>query len=228
MNPDETKDPIMGGEAQDGTQYAPVEPTEPSALVEPEPTPEPTPEPKKDPVASVAERLSETGGAEKEDGVVREEAAIPFDITKLNRDQIQTLKAMLNATPDASTRKKQNPRIRLRRIDGQFVQDFKNAYLALVEDKENRREVERHVIPVQFIGSKEFTNVMYSRFINSEQVACEVIDYRQKVEEIPEGETISRQTGTLVEMVRKEMRVWYTVKLPDGSTVEIEGKVANA
>ncbi len=220
MNPDETKDPIMGGEAQNGTQIAPP--------VDTEPTPEPTPEPVKDPVASVAERLSETSGADTEQGVIREENAVPFDITKLSRDQIQQLKAMLNATPDASRRKKENPRVRLRRIDGQFVQDFKNAYLALVEDKENRREVERHVIPVLFIGAKDFTNVMYSRFINSEQVACEVVDFRQKIEEIPEGEVVSRETGTLVEMVRKEMRVWYTVKLPDGSTVEIEGKVANA
>lgn len=189
--------------------------------------PEATDEPES-PVSSISERLGEKESGAKEAGVVNPEQTVPFDITKLSREQMQTLKQMLNATPDAQTRKRENPRVRLRRIDDKFVADFKRAYLTLVKDPENHRDVERHVIPVKFMGSDEYTPILYSKFINSEQVACEVVDSRQKVEEFIEGETFSRETGTMVEMVRKEVINWFTVKLPNGETAEIEGKIANA
>lgn len=190
--------------------------------------PETTPEPEVTPEVSISERLSEKETGGKWAGVVNPEQATPFDISKLSREQMQTLKAMLNATPDAQTRKRENPRVRLRRIDDKFIADFKRAYLTLIKDPENHRDVERHVIPVKFMGEENFTDVLYSKFINSEQVACEVVDSKQKVEEYIEGETFSRETGTIVEMVRKEVINWFTVKLPDGRTVEIEGKIANA
>lgn len=222
MENEENKDPIMGGEAQggegDGGGDTPTPPVPPTP---------PTPE-KKDPVAMVSARLSEEGGSEAHSSVIEEEQAIPFDVTKLSREQLQTLQQMLQATPNAAVRKTRKPQVRLRRIDGNFVVDFKNAYLGLIKDSENRREVERHVIPVKFLGSENFSDVLYNKFINSEQVACEVLNSRQETEEIIEGETLSRETGTMVEMVRKVIRNWYTVKLPDGTELEIEGKIANA
>lgn len=178
--------------------------------------------------ASISDRLSKAEGADKESDVAMPETAVPFDITKLSREQIQTLKQMLAATPDTQQRKKSNPKIFLRRIEDKMVADYKRAYIALVNDPENNRKVERHVIPIKFFGEETYQDVLYSQFINSERVACEVIQTRQQVEEYIEGETISRETGLPVEMVRKEVKYWFTVKLPSGETVEVEARLANA
>jgi len=185
---------------------------------------------KEDVVPSISDRLSEKESGSVKQGVVNPEQAIPFDITKLSREQMQTLKSMLNATPDAQTRKRENPRIKLRSIDGKIIIDFKRAFNTTLKDPELNRDVERHVIPVRFQGDPEekYENILYSRFINSDQIVCEIVDSRQKVEEFIEGETFSRETGTMVEMVRKEIKQWYTVKLPNGDTLEIEGRLSNA
>lgn len=182
----------------------------------------------KDLSSSISDRLSKSEEAGEQGGVVEPESAMPFDITKLSREQIQTLKQMLAATPDSQQRKKSNPKIFLRRIDGKMVADYKRAYVALVNDPENNRKVERHVIPIKFFGESAYQDILFSQFINSERVACEVIQTRQQVEEYIEGETISRETGLPVEMVRKEVKYWFTVKLPNGETVEVEARLANA
>lgn len=177
---------------------------------------------------SIANELSGASNAPKiEETGVRAETLVPFDITKLTQDQVQALKAMLAATPDSQRRKKENPRVTLRNIGGKIVVDFKNAFLALIEDVENNRQLYRHKIPVKFRGEDKFENVLYSEFINSERVVCEVVSSKQEVEEIVEGEVVSRQTGQLVEMVVKKVRSFFTIKLPDGDTLEIEGRIAN-
>jgi len=207
-NIDETKDPIYQDKQADDGSYK---------------------EPEKDITASIADRLgSEVSTSETTDDEIVPENPLPFDVKSLSRDQLQTLKAMLNATPDTQKKKKGNPKIFLRRIDDKLICNFKRAYLSLVDDPENNRKVERHIIPVQFFGEKEFKNILYSSFINSERVACEVISTRNKEEEFNEGETVSRETGTLVDMIRKEIRYWFTVKLPNGETTEIEARLANA
>ena len=185
-------------------------------------------EPAKDITSSIAERLGGEMPSDSADSEVTPENPSAIDITKFSREQLQTLKAMLNATPDNQKRVKTAPRVFLRRIDGKFVCDFKRAFLKLVDDPENNRKVERHVIPIKFFGEKDFTDIKYSDLINSERVACEVMSTRSKIEEFNEGETISRETGLLTEMIRKEQRNWFTIKLPTGETVEIEAKLANA
>jgi hypothetical protein len=177
--------------------------------------------------ASIAKRLEgEEQEVAKEEGI-NPESPLPFDLTRLSKEQLQSLKSMLAATPDAQIRKKKNPTVFLRRIDGKMVQDFKRALLALVDDPENRRQVERHVIPVKFFGEDKYVDVLYSLFINSERVQCEVKKSRNEVIEIVEGEVMSAETGRLVDMVKKEVKYWFIVKLPDGEEVEIEAKVAN-
>lgn len=200
--------------ANDG---APKQPEQPSEPKEPESVAD-----------AISQRLSGEAEAGQGEGVAEPENPVPFDVTKLSRDQLQYLKQMLAATPDTQKRKKSNPKVFLRRIDDKIVSDYKRAYLALVNDPENNRKVERHVIPIKFFGESTYQDVLYSQFINSERVACEVIQTRQQVEEYVEGETISRETGLPVEMVRKEVKYWFTVKLPSGETAEIEARLANA
>jgi len=214
------KDDPMFPNGDNGTAEFP--PTAPEEVI-------PTPTAPASVVESVQQRLAgESTAQQKVEGEVHAESPLPFDLSKMSREQLQTLKSMLAATPDSRERKQRNPIINLRRIDGKMIANFENAYLGLVSDPENRREVERHLIRVQFYGEEEFKPILYSKFINSERVPCEVIDHKTSTTPIIEGETISRETGLPVEMVRTEVKNWFTIKLPDGSQVEIEARLANA
>lgn len=207
-------DPIIPAGAEETAPEAPETPQ--------------TNEPPKDVVSSVAARLEQNEAKQSVQEGTHEATPVPFDISRLSKEQIQTLKSMLAATPETQTRKKENPRVRLRSIGGKIVIDHKNAYMALVRDPANHREVERHKIPVQFYGEEGYSDMLYSDFINSEQVFCEVLSTRREVDEVVEGVTTSRETGLPTEMVVKYVRDYFTVKLPNGDTVEIMGKVANA
>lgn len=179
--------------------------------------------------ASIAEELSSSENPEQEgEGVAEPSSPTAFDISKLSKEQIQQLKQMLNATPDSIQRKRENPKVKLRKIDNNIVIDFNNAYLGLVKDPANNREVEKHIIPVKFLGSEEYTPILYSKFINSERVDCEILGIKQKKNEIVEGETISRETGTLVDMIRVQIETTFEIKLPNGEVLEIPAKMANA
>lgn len=208
--PEETKPPVDFGD-EDGTQ-------------------EDTDDGAPDPVSDISHRLSnQAGGEDTEDTEVAiPQNPVPFDITALTPDQIQTLKAMLASTPERSKRANRKPTIKVRRINDKFVVDFKTAYKGLVRDLELQRDVERHFIPVLLEGEKEFKPVLYKDFIHSEQVVCEVIGTRQEEDEIIEGETISRETLMPVDMVIRVVHEWFTIKLPDGRSLEIESKIANA
>lgn len=237
MDENTNVDPIMGGDAQDGTQTNPsVEPnfSENQSDVKGDGVtvfdkPHVQPRGAKPNIASISERLSEQeSGEARGSEVMNTETPIPFDLSQLRPEQLQQLKQMLAATPDRIVRKKKNPTVTLRVINDKVIVNHKNTYKALVDDPENNRKVERHHIPVLFQGDKDYTVIMYKEFINSPRVACEVTGTRSETDEIVEGETVSRETGQMVEMVVKVIRDYFTIKLPDGSTIEIEGKIANA
>lgn len=189
----------------------------------------------RNPTDDISRRLSEAEGAgaeQREPDAPEAEAAVPIDLSKLSREQLQTLKSLLAATPEASQRKKQKPRVTLRRMNNQIIIDFKNAYLGLVKDNELNRDVERQLIRVRFLGdpAEKYQTITFRDFINLERVPCEIVSTRTEEDPIVEGETVSRETGGPVEMVRKEVKHWFTIKLPEGSepaTIEIEGRIAN-
>ncbi len=181
---------------------------------------------------SIAQRLSAKEGSDIGEGskVAEPASPLPFDINSLSKEQLQSLKAMLEATPDSIKRAKSRPLIELRTYEGKIVVDFGKAYMGVVHDVAQNRDVERPLMLVKFLGETEYTPVQWKKFMDSERVACEVLSTRTDVREISEGETFSRESGRLVEMIRKETLVWFLVKLPEGSpveTVEVEGKVAN-
>lgn len=179
-------------------------------------------------MGDIANKLG--GGSQVEDyeGGIKTETPLAFDISKLSKDQLQALKSMLAATPDTGKKKQQKPQIKIRTIDGNIVRDFKNAYLALVRDSVNNRDVERHKIPVKFFGSEEYVDILYSNFMQAEFTVFEVVSTRREIEEIVEGETISRETGTPVDLVVKRIKDFFTIKLPSGELVEVPAKIANA
>lgn len=193
--------------------------------------PQSEPEQPEDGTNDISQRLSQRDGEnENEERRGDEPTAnepLSFDISKLTAEQLSQLKAMLNATPDRARRKKENPRVFLREIDGKVAVDFKNAYLTMVRDHELRADVERHVIPVKFLGETDYTNIMYERFMSSPQISCEIISTKKDVDEEERGSTISMEHGRQVPMLVTRVNYTFTVKLPNGEQVEIDGKVAN-
>lgn len=188
-----------------------------------------TPTPSTGVVGAIAAKLEqkEQAQASTSESGVMPETPLPFDVTKLSQEQLQALKAMLAVTPDQPQLRKQNPTVLLRKIGGKYVVDFKNAYLALVFDPERRAEVEQHKIPVRLEGASGYTDLLWKEFIQADQVKCEVVSQRQEVFEHKEGIVRSRETGLPVEMIAKEIRYFFTVKTPEGTTMEIPGSVAN-
>jgi len=181
-------------------------------------------------VGSISERLGSQATTEetKDDTAPKADSPIPFDINSLSREQLQSLKALLNSTPEGQIRESKNPVVTLRKIDGKYIIDFKRAMLGLVKDGETGRDVERHLIPVKFKGEEEFVSVLYSNFINSERVPCEVLSHKEEKKPVVEGQTFSRKRGTMVDMVRTQVISYFTIKLPEGETIDIEGRLANA
>ena len=188
--------------------------------------------PKKDEaniVDNISNKLSEEGVKEVGKTNFNPKETIPFDPTKLTSAQIQTFKAMLEATPDKLSTEVAKPRITIRKHQGKYVIDFKRAYEKVMKDVELNKEVAKHIIPILYKGEKEYVEILYSEFINSERVVCEVLKHTQEKKKFVEGETISRATGRLTELLRTEMIHHFTIKLPDNEgELEIEGKMANA
>ncbi len=183
-------------------------------------------------VSDIEKKLGKGGRKDKDKGGVRAKKTAPFDLSNMSEDDLRLLKNALAATPDRVTRKKVNPTITLRRIDGRMILDFKRSYNKLIDDPENNRKISRPHIPVLFEGDERedenYKVLLYNDFINAERVVCEVIRSRNEEYEIEEGETISRRTGRPVMMVVTGIHEWFTVVLPGGEEIEIEGKLANA
>lgn len=180
-------------------------------------------------IGSISQELGESTN-EQEEEIVNEEPVNTFDFSKFSREQIQQLKAMLNATPDNAIRKKKgNAKMTLREVNGKIVVDFKDTFLALTDDLVNGRKVETLIIPVKFHKEEEYTNIPYKEFMKeNNRVVCEVLGTNRKINEEIEGETISAETGRLTDMVVTKVEDWFTVKLPNGETVELPVKLLNA
>jgi hypothetical protein len=178
-------------------------------------------------VAEVVQSLQKNEEIAKE-VVVPSTQPVQFDLTSFTVDQLQALKQALNATPDSATRKKENPTVMLRTMNGNVILDFKNAYLGLVEDPENRRQVERHLIPVLVTGSKDYVSIRYTEFMQLERVKGEIISTRKENDDRIEGTVVSNETGRPTEMLVKRTKDFFTIKLEGGQTLEIESKMANA
>lgn len=172
-----------------------------------------------------------------------------FDLARLSPDQLMALRDAMAALPQQRSRKRGNPIIKLRRIDGRMVIDFKNAYVTMQKNEETNVTSEVVMMGVRFMGDDgkgetmpdpqdpnklvpKFTKIDWKNFMNADQVKCEVISTRRIPGSIVEGEVESNERpGVMVEMEVRTIQDFFTVKLPEGSpvpTVEVEGKIANA
>ena len=181
-------------------------------------------------VASISKRLE--GEEEKSninpDAPTTSEPKPAIDLTALTPEQLAVLKQMLAGAPDRILKTKGNPTCTLREFKGKVIVDFKNSFLALKTDTVERRDKEVHFIPVKFMGEDKFVDIELFDFHNANKITCEIISHKSEKKEFFEGKTISRETGTEVEMFKYEVFDTFTLKLPTGEVVEINGKVSNA
>lgn len=164
--------------------------------------------------------------AEESDAPQSKQEAPEIDISKLTIPQLQELAARLNATPSRAETETKKMLVKLRDHNGRIIVDFKNAYIGLVDDPENHRQIERHIIPVRYHGEKEFVNMRYDRFMQLPQVDVEVVRTRTEDASRTVGQTYNEH-DELVEMKVTAVKHIFDVVLPSGEEITIEGKVAN-
>lgn len=192
-----------------------------------EDTPDPT-------VDVISQRLQQETVQVSEEDQHKPQAHQPMmiDLAKMSMEQLQQLKSMLNVTPDRAQQKRGNIRVIIREVEvngvKRYVTDFKNAHIAIDYETNTGREIESHRIPVLLDGDTEYTPMHYTEFMQSTRVPVEVTAQRVVDNSVSEGEVLQRETGKIVEKEIKILNYFYTVKLPSGKEVEIQGKVANA
>lgn len=165
---------------------------------------------------------------EKKPDLPTPQQAIPFDIGKLSPDQLQLLKAQLAVTPERVSQKKGNPTTILRKIGDRFVVAIGKAYLALVYDATRLTEVETHKIRVRFNGDDKDTDIVWTDLQRADRVPCEIVSVRTENSTRKEGEIVQRETGKLIDMEVTMINYFFTVKLPNGTLVEVAGEASNA
>lgn len=165
---------------------------------------------------------------EEGDAPKSETPAAPIDIASLSMAQIQELQARLNAAPSRADEQIKHSTVKLRVYDGKVVTDFANAYLGLVDDPENNRQVQRHIIPVTLQGIEKPVHMKYRDFMNLEQIDCEVIKKEERDASVVRGNTYNEH-DELVEMKIIKKTYFFTLKLPPeyGDKISIEGKIVN-
>jgi hypothetical protein len=185
-------------------------------------------------INDVAQRLSQSTVSEvkqTEDKPVQAPSML-VDLANLTSDQLQVLKSMLNVTPDQVHQKKGNIKIEIRRMmvedKERFVVDMERARRALAFDATLQKDVETLKMRVKLDGDKGWTDMEYRDFMQLDRVTVEVIAQRQEESITKEGQVRQAETGRIVEKEVKNIVYWYTVKLPNGSKIELEGKMANA
>jgi hypothetical protein len=185
-------------------------------------------------VSNISERLSQQTEKEVEKDETLPQANEPMlvDLANLSNEQLQSLKAMLNVTPDRAQQKKGNIRVTVRKVvkdeKDRYIVDFKQARTAIDFEPETGREFESHKIAVKLNGDSEYQDMMYNDFMDLPRVQVEVLSQREVVNMREEGEVTQAETGRLVMKETREVTYFYTLALPNGEQVEVEGKLVNA
>jgi hypothetical protein len=177
----------------------------------------------------------------KETDAPQAKEPVMFDLSKLQPEQLQVLKEMLETTPGRVKNKKGNPVTRLRLIKGKMVQDFKDAYEGMTFNPVTQSDMLTLKIPVKFFGEAEFKDIPYSDFMAvNNQVTCEIVGQRTiNLDPIVEGEVMQKSEipgmpGRLVQLEVNRSTHFYTIKVPEsipevgGKTFEIPAKISNA
>lgn len=180
-----------------------------------------------DVIGDIAADLSERETAEAVGEVgPRAQTLQGFDFSKLSIEDLQALKARLDATPSKQG-KKGNNTITLRRIDDRFVMKVGRARSKMVFDDLLDKKVEKFSIPVYFLGEKEPVEMDYTEFMQSERVTCEVLGIMSNKRPEVEGTVFSQELGVEVEQVVTYVDQVFKVKMPDGKILELKADSVN-
>ena len=179
-------------------------------------------------VGAALSEAEQAGAETAKVDAVEQGAAQSFDLTSLSPEQLQNLKALLDNVPSEAARaKKKNSTVKLRQIEGKCIVNFGQAFSKLVHDPESRSDRPRQHIPVRFQGDAKDTVLPYQDFMAAPKVVCEVMAIRQEDDEKTVGECYSKELKRRVPMLVKYIQRFFTVKLPDGTTAEMNSERCN-
>lgn len=219
------------------TEISPEVTPTPTVPVEATPVPpvvETPPAPATPVVSAIVERLASEAKEVTAEESSKPQANTPmmFDMSNLTPEQLSVLKSMLGVTPERVQQKRGNIRIEIRKVSiedvDRYIVDFKRTRMTLGYHAETGKEAETPVIPVLLNGATEYIDMDYTEFMQSDRVGVEVLSQRSEEHIIEEGQVKQRETGKIVMKELKTIDYFYTVKLPNGETVELQGKIANA
>lgn len=181
-------------------------------------------------VSNIAEKLSKsTQVAEHNNAqVVEPSDSVPFDISKLSIEQIQQLKHILEVTPNSVKKVVRKPTTKIRTLDGKYLVEAKRSFMRLRKNTIEGRDELAHYILVRFHGEANFVEKDYREVMQADRIVCEIVSTRYEDASYIEGEpVVHRETGKLTEREVKVTVPYYTIKLPNGETVELKGEMSN-
>lgn len=184
-------------------------------------------------LSEISKKLAEKPSDEIEVATdeINPKEAMPFDFSKLNKSDLIRLKQMLNATPDRASRDSKVETYRIHSIemeDGvKYIVEFKNSRKSLIMDEIEQRKKEVLIIPVKFYGDDKFTDILWSDFMSSPYVVCELVSKRSEPQIKEEGEVVSKETGMLVSRDTISKIYYYTLRLPNDAEVELHQDFVN-
>lgn len=147
------------------------------------------------------------------------EPAPAFDISKLSPEQLRDLKAALADIPERSQNKGHT--VTVRRFNDQYVIGAGTSRTKSVLDPAEQKAVTKVTIPVLYLGAEKFDDVDYKEFMQSERVKCQVVSTREIKDREVHGIVYSQQLKREVEQDVTTRVTYYTVKLPNGETIEL-------
>lgn len=166
----------------------------------------PTPE-------TIAQRLQEQGKNEVKQEINTEQT-VPFDISRLSKDQLQALKMALNATPDTPTKKRDGITIQLRKTaEGETIVWFGTVYKRYIQNPETLGQINTEMIKYKVYGNDEAKEMKYEEFMLLEKDTFKVVDIDIQDNVKVVGEVVARETGQLMDAVVNNSLRSYTVEI---------------
>lgn len=202
--------------------------TSPATTAAPEPTTE-------DVAADLAAAEEGEGAQEKPVAVMKPAATL--DLAMFTEEQRQMLRDALSVTSAAATdKKRKNPTVELRTIDGRNIVEFSSAYKKKIYDEEQQKEVVRTHITVRFEGdtfvkwedAPSANKLLYREFNGAPRIVAEVVGTVETPYTKDLGfEVFSKEQKQNVPVVVNYVRRILTLRLPDKREISMDATFVN-
>ena len=182
-------------------------------------------------ITSEIEKDLEISEAKTDDDQPTREAPAPaIDLATLTEEQLRDLKQKLDIVPEEPEGPKVNTVQIRKNPNGKYLIEIGQARTAYLPNAAGDRKEETHIIPVRFEGDEKIQDMNYKEFMHLDQVVCTVesmVDKTQVIPQVSKTKTI-RKTGRVISLNQTQVHTVFTVKTPEGRTLQVDSKIVNA